>query len=81
MILGLVVVLVLIAAIALAAWWFFDFDMPEVTIPAAAPGIGAAALYWYGGPLAWATVVLLAAIAAFCLYRIFAARREDAAPK
>jgi hypothetical protein len=52
----IVVVLVLVAVIAVAAWWFFDFDMPEVAIPAAVPGVGAGILYWYWGPLAWATV-------------------------
>jgi hypothetical protein len=52
----IVVVLALVAVVAVAAWWFFDFDMPEVAIPAAVPGVGAAILYWYWGPLAWATV-------------------------
>ena len=49
----IVLILVLIAVIALAAWWLFDFDLPEVVIPVAAPGVGAGALYWHGGPLAW----------------------------
>jgi hypothetical protein len=54
-----------------AAWWFFEFDAPEVVIPAAAPGLGVGALYLHGGPLAWATVALLAVIAGYCLYRFF----------
>ena len=60
MLTAIVLVLVLIAVLTVAAWWFFEFDAPEVVIPAAAPGVGAGVLYWYGGPLAWATVALLA---------------------
>lgn len=80
MLTGIVLVLVLIAAIAIAVWWFFDFDMPEVMIPVAAPGIGAGVIYWYGGPLAWATVGLLAIIAFYCIYRLVATRRREDTP-
>jgi len=44
--------------------------------PAAAPGVGAGALYLYGGPLAWATVALSAVIAGYCLYRFFSTRQR-----
>lgn len=82
MLLTIVLILVGIAVIAVAAWLFFDFDVPEVAIPAAVPGIGAGVLYFYGGPLAWATAGLLAIIAGYCLYRLFSAReRRDNAPK
>ena len=78
----IVVVLALVAVIAVAAWWFFDFDMPEVEIPAAVPGVGAGILYRYWGPLAWATVALLAVIAGYCIYRLVAGQqREDNAAK
>jgi hypothetical protein len=82
MLLTIVLILVLIAVIAVVAWLFFDFDMPEVALPAAVPGVGAGVLYFYGGPLAWATVDLLAIIAGYCLYRLFSAReRQDKASK
>jgi hypothetical protein len=73
-------VLVLVAAIVVAAWWFLDFDMPEVAIPVAAPGIGAALIYWYGTALAWAIGVLLFLTAGYGLYRL-ASRRQRVEPK
>lgn len=79
MLLTIVLILVLIAVVA---WLFFDFDMPEVALPAAVPCVGAGVLYFYGGPLAWATVGLLAIIAGYCLYRLFSAHeRQDKASK
>lgn len=77
MLTAIVLILVLIAVLAVAAWWFFEFDAPEVVIPVAAPGLGAGVLYWYGGPLAWAIAILLAAIAGYCIYR-FVSTRERA---
>ena len=65
-------VLVAVAVVALAVWWLFDFDMPEVVIPVAAPGVGAALIYWYGTPLAWAAgiaLLVVAGAAAFYLIR------------
>jgi hypothetical protein len=69
MLTAIVLILVLIAVLAVAGWWFFEFDAPEVVIPAAAPGLGAGVLYWYGGPLAWA-------IAGYCIYRFFSTRQR-----
>ena len=47
MLTAIVLILVLIAVLAVAAWWFFEFDAPEVVIPVAAPGLGTGVLYWW----------------------------------
>jgi hypothetical protein len=70
----IVFVLVLLAAAVLIAWWFFDFDMPEVVIPVAAPGIGAGIIYWYGTALAWAIGGLLLLAGGYAVWRLFARR-------
>ena len=64
----LVGVLVLLAVLALVAWWFLDFDMPEVVITVATPGAGAALIYWYGTPLAWAAGIVLFLVAGAIVY-------------
>ncbi|MGH6736650.1 MAG: hypothetical protein ACRECX_11315 [Methyloceanibacter sp.] len=61
-------VLVAIAVIAVVAWWFMDFDAPEVVVPVAAPGAGALLIYWYGTPLAWAAGIALFAVAGAFVY-------------
>lgn len=73
----IVLVLVLLAIAVVAAWWFLDFDMPEVVIPVAAPGIGAGLIYWYGTALAWAIGLLLLLIGGYGLYRLVGGRRRD----
>ncbi len=80
----IVLVLVAIAVVALVAWWWADFDMPEVAVPAAAPGIGAGIIYWYGTPLAWAIgIALLLAAAGYLVWRLAGkrARRDREPPK
>ena len=72
-----VLVLVLLAIAVVAAWWFLDFDMPEVVILVAAPGIGAGLIYWYGTALAWAIGLLLLLIGGYGLYRLAGSRRRD----
>ena len=64
----LVGVLVLLAVLALVAWWFLDFDMSEAVIPIAAPGAGVALIYWYGTPLAWAAGIALFLVAGAIVY-------------
>jgi hypothetical protein len=74
-------VLVAVAAVALVAWWLFDFDMPEIVVPVAAPGAGAALIYWYGTPLAWALGIALFIVAgAAAYYLIRRARGGTTAP-
>lgn len=60
----LVGVLVAVAVVGLVVWWLADFEMPEVMIPAVAPGAGIAFIYWYGTPLAWALGIALFILAA-----------------
>jgi hypothetical protein len=73
----IVLVLVLLAVVALVAWWILDFDMPEVVIPVATPGIGAGLIYWYGTALAWTIGLLLLLVGGYGLYRLVGSRRRD----
>lgn len=74
-------VLVAAAVVALVVWWLLDFDMPEVVVPVAAPGAGAALIYWYGTPLAWAAGIALFVVAgAAAFYLIRRARRDTMEP-
>lgn len=67
-------VLVAVAVVGLVVWWLADFEMPEVMIPAVAPGAGVAFIYWYGTPLAWALGIALFILAA--AVTIFLIRRS-----
>ncbi len=60
--------LVAVSIVALVVWWLADFEMPEVMIPVAAPGAGAAFIYWYGTPLAWAVGIALFIVAGAVAY-------------
>lgn len=75
-------VLVALAVVALVVWWLLDFEMPEVTIPIAAPGAGAGLIYWYGTPLAWAAgIALFLAAGAVVFYLVRRSKEQKAAPK
>ena len=69
-------VLVAVAVAALIAWWLFDFDVPEIVVPVAAPGAAALFIYWYGAPLAWAVGIALLIVA--CAVAYFLVRRSRA---
>lgn len=77
----LVGVLVVVAVVALAAWWLFDFDAPEFVVPVAAPGAGALFIYWYGTPLAWALGIAMFVVAgAMAVFLIRRSRATKADP-
>lgn len=76
----LVGLLVAAAIVAVAAWWLFDFDAPEIVVPVALPGAGALFIYWYGTPLAWAlgiaAFIVAGAVVVFLIRRSRSAKAD-----
>jgi len=50
----IVLVLALLVAAVVVAWWIFEIDVPDVVVAATAPAAGVCIIYVYGTPLSWA---------------------------
>ncbi len=61
--------------LALAAWWFFDLELPEGVPSACAPLAGACIIYWYWSPLAFAIGAALFLLGGYGIYRLLRRRR------
>lgn len=74
----IVLVLALLVAAVVVAWWLLEIDVPDFVVAATAPAAGVCIVYFYGTLLSWAIGVVTFLIGGG--YLIYKWRRDAKRP-